>query len=134
MVDECALAMVSGLKQTHLEGIFIVLLDPKELKWGWRKKFEIAQENATTLVKDFENAHWNILNLTYTKLGSIIKIILKKFRENKVKSRSRRELTDLVIKALIQKRLEYGSLNVKVQKIVIKQCEALGIDTDLFIK
>jgi hypothetical protein len=131
MIDEGTLALVSSPEQQHLEAFDIVLLSPKELK---RKNLEIIQKNERTLVADFEQAHWNISNLTYAKLGAMAKIILKKFCKKKVRRMSKMEITDIVIEALIQKRLEFDRLDKKIKKTVTNRCKARGVDTGSFVK
>lgn len=125
MINEGVLALVSGPRQTNLESIDIVLLDPKELK---KKRLELIQKDEPTFVKDFAKAHWNISHLTYKKLGVMAKVIIKKIHKEKVVRKTRTELTDIVIEAIKQERLKLDCLNEKIQETVRKRCKFLGED------
>ena len=131
LIAEAALALVSSPDQKDLETIVILLLHPTELE---SEKLEIRQQDEKTLVKDFAHSHWNILDLTYAKLGAMAKIILGKIHEGKSTRVRRSAIIEIIIEALKQKRLEFDGLSDKIQAIVVKRCRARGEDLDHFVK
>jgi len=130
-IDEAVLALVSGPQKTKIETADVVLLESSELK---KKHFEITLEDGQTRVKDLVGAHRNISNLTYAKLGTLAKIILKKLHKStKVGQRTNLDIFKLVIKAFEQNRLEYNALNDKMKTEVRKYCELTKTDIQTFI-
>lgn len=131
MIKEGVLALVTGPKQSQLESIDVVLLDSKELK---KKKLEIEQKDEPTFVEEFAQAHWNISNLTYKKLGTMAKMILGKFSKGKVIRVTRMKVIDIVIEALKKNRLEFWRLSDKIQKAILTRCVSCGEDLESFAK
>ena len=123
IVDEGILALVTNEKQEHIETIDVALLELRELEGN---NLEVIEKEGITFVRDLIQAHRHIKNLTYDKLGTIAEIILKNFHENKVKRRTKPQITRLLIKAIQQNRLEFDRLNDHIKETVMNYCERKG--------
>lgn len=131
IINEGILALVTGPQQMHIESIDIVLLNPEELE---SKELEIVQKEGQTQVEDLAQAHRNISNLTYAKLGMIAEIILKNIHNNNVKRRTRLQITKIIIEALKHDRLKFNSLHENIRETIIESCEVLGENIECFVK
>ncbi len=132
IIDEGVLALASGYQKTKIEAIDVVLLESRDLK---KKHFKITLEDGKTHVKDLVEAHRNISNLTYAKLGKLAKIILKKLYKNiKVGQRTKLDTFKLMIKAFEEKRMEYNKLNKKMRNEINKCCKLYGTNIETCIK
>jgi hypothetical protein len=131
IINEGILAIVTGPKKKHIETIYVVLLKPEELK---TRDFEIVKEEGDTCVKDLVQNHRTILNLTYAKLGEMADIILNHIHSDNVKRRNKLYITDLIIKAIKDNRLELNSLDEKIQGTIICRYTMLGEDVKDFFK
>ncbi len=127
ITDEGILAMVTNEQQKSIETIDVALLDLSELE---NNNIDVKEKEGLTFVEDLVQAHRNIINLTYDKLGTIAEIILKNFHEEKIKRRTKPQITRIIIGALKNNRLEFNILHDHIKETIMGYCELHGEDLE----
>ncbi|AQQ72572.1 hypothetical protein SMSP2_02962 [Limihaloglobus sulfuriphilus] len=125
---ESILALMTGSsKNTIDDTIHVVFLNSKDLK---EEGLELGEQKGDTYVKDLVDAHRNIENLNYFKLGKLAELILKQIDTKNVHRINSSKIVNLLINAIEQKRLEFQDLNENLQAKLIEKCKNKNIDID----
>ena len=110
-IENAVLAISSG--QQNLETFDIVILNSEYLKQKGIKF--MATEGITALKMPKEDMHFDMVELTYEKLGIIAYHIVEKFKEQKVLRYRKKELKDILNNAINEKRLDIDILSEKIK-------------------
>jgi hypothetical protein len=110
-IDEAVLAIISS--SDHLETIHIAVIDKHNLI---QQGILCTSVEASTPVKDLNNTHYDLSELTYDKLGIIADHISDGFKQNKILEYRRRELKLILTEAIENKRLESSDLSEFILK------------------
>ncbi len=114
-IENAVLAISSG--QTHLETFDIVILSSEHLKQNGIKFMPTEGETAAKIPK--EDMHFDMIDLTYEKLGIIAYHIVEKFKEKKVFRYTKGKLKDILINANNEKRLNINELSENIKNIIL---------------
>lgn len=110
-IEEAILAMVSG--GDHLECIDIITIDCQQIASD-RINCVQSLEQSVTRVRDLKNAHYDIVDLSYRKLGVISQYIVDCFKKGQITNRCEEgkvvRYTEGYLKGIIQKAINKGRL------------------------
>jgi len=112
-IESAVLAIISG--QARLETIDIALLSPEYLEQNAVKFMATEGKTAVKMPKDI---HFDMVELTYEKLGVIAYHIVEKFKEKKVFRYTRKKLKDILNNAINEKRLDINKLSEDIKSIL----------------
>ncbi|GAH41066.1 unnamed protein product [marine sediment metagenome] len=112
-IESAVLAIISG--QPRLETIDIALLSPEYLEQNGVKFMATEGKTAVKMPKDI---HFDMVELTYEKLGVIAYHIVEKFKEKKVFRYTRKKLKDILNNAINEKRLDINKLSEDIKSIL----------------
>ena len=96
-LEKAILALITGSSQTKLSTLHIVIIDETV---ALSKGLSLADTKGDTVVKELINTHKDITNLTYSKLGIVKDLIVDCIRESRTTFYTRKQLKDLITKAL----------------------------------
>ncbi|RXK57758.1 hypothetical protein ESA94_19760 [Lacibacter luteus] len=101
-LDNAALAIVAN--QEHLDTIDVVILDENSLQ---KYSLDVVVSPGETPVSSLINAHRDIAELTFTKLGQVKEHIIERIRHDKLKRYTvaslKKILLDAIAKGILQK-------------------------------
>ena len=109
-IENAVLAICSG--QPYLETFDIVILNSEYLKQNGIKFMATEGITALKMPKDM---HFDMVELTYEKIGIIAYHIVEKFKEQKVLRYRKKELKDILNNAINEKRLEIDILSERIK-------------------
>ncbi len=110
-IDEAALAIVAG--QDRLDTIDVVLFSTDSIL---SKDIEIDESKGITRVKDLVDTHKDIIQLSYSKLGTIADVIVEQFKLDKIKRYTTSDQKELLKNAIVNGRLMKDDLPEAVRK------------------
>ena len=102
-IEEAILAIVSNHK--HLDAFDVVFLDFEEIK---SIGIEIKNTPGITPVESLKQLHFDLEGLNYKLLGGVSDLIIKSFKEERVKRYTRGQL-----KKILENAIKLGKLNGK---------------------
>lgn len=104
-LDQAALALAAASQQLETIDVVTVLKDDLH-----QTGLELNKSEGKTEVEDLKNTHFDIIKLTYSKLGIIASHIIASFKVNRVKRYTRDELRRLLNLAIQEGRLQKEDL------------------------
>jgi len=113
-IENAVIAISSG--QERLETIDIVILNSEYLEQNGIEF--MATEGITALKTPKEDIHFDMIELTYKKLGVIAYHIVEKFKEKKVFRYTRTKLKDILKNANNEKKLDINELSEDIKNIL----------------
>jgi hypothetical protein len=109
--DQAALAIAAA--GDFLETFDLVPLYPTSLI---DTGLELEKSRGNTKVEDLKNTHFDIVHLTYARLGIMANHIVQSFRNNKVKRYTRDDLIGLLNNAIENGRLKKEDLSISISQ------------------
>ena len=110
-IENAVIAIVSGHPHPF-ETFDIVLLNPEYLE---RNGVNFTATEGTTTVKRLKDMHFDMVDLTYEKLGIVACHIVEKFKEKKVLRYTKKNLKDILNNAINEKRLDINELSENIK-------------------
>ena len=107
-LEDAILALITGSKQTKLSTLHFVIIEENIVL---EKGLILNDTNGDTVIPGLIKNHRDISELTYKKLGILKSIILNSIGNNKSAFYTRKQLKDLIKKALNDGRLCKEKLN-----------------------
>jgi hypothetical protein len=110
-INEAFLAI--GSFSDHMDTFEIALLPETQLTHAG---LSIVETDGETLIGDLVKTHRDIVDLNYSKIGSLKNIIIDSFREGRVKKIRRQQLKTLLEGAIRSGRIQKDALKDDVKK------------------
>jgi hypothetical protein len=110
-LEKAILALITGKTQEKFSKLDVAIIDEKI---AMSKGIEIISTTGDTVVKDLADTHKDLTNLTYSKLGVVKDLIIDCITTERTRFFTKKQLTDLVKKALTDGRINKADLNQKL--------------------
>ncbi len=115
-LDDAALAIISG--GDHVETIWLAAIERESVA---NSGIELVQSQGKTAVDDLKDTHFDLINLTYPKLGFLARFTSQSFVSDRVKCYTESRLVDILDQAIRSSRLDPTNLGEHIQNTLKKR-------------
>ncbi|MCM3611681.1 hypothetical protein M4S82_10495 [Planococcus sp. MERTA32b] len=110
-INEAVLALASNFDK--IETMTVIAIEKDKIsEYG----FSLVSSKGLTVVEDLKDSHIDVSNLTLKSIGTFASIVLETIKDEKVYRFSKRELIDIISKAVETDRLDVKLLKEKVRE------------------
>lgn len=107
---EAVLAIVSQSEKA--DTIDVIMIDPDAIK---SIDIHYAQTDGVTAYGKYADRHFDLIDLDYNSLGCFASIVIKALVENKSKRILRKEIKDLLLKGIEERKIDPDTLKEKMR-------------------
>ena len=114
-LDKAVLCLITGSKQENLNTIQLIYFEIEEIN---KRGLAIEKTTGDTVINEYQDMHFDILNLNYETLGTVKDIVLDCLRKDFCKTITKKTLKEILLNSVNNtKILNKSLLNEKLQAV-----------------